>query len=58
VSNGTTDYSLVPGPAQFDGAAPALRPAPEHGEHTDDVLRELGYDWETVTRLKVEGAVL
>ena len=38
-------------------AAAAGRPAPALGEHTDDVLAELGYGSEEVARLRAEGAV-
>lgn len=48
---------LVAGPAEFPGAAPR-GPAPELGQHTEDVLLELGYDWEFIGRLKDEGAVI
>ena len=35
-----------------------LRPAPEHGAHTEEVLLELGLDWDEIIRLKTAGAVL
>jgi crotonobetainyl-CoA:carnitine CoA-transferase CaiB-like acyl-CoA transferase len=50
-------FPLVASPAQFDGAAPSLRPAPGHGEHTDQVLAELGRDWDEIIRLKAAGVV-
>jgi crotonobetainyl-CoA:carnitine CoA-transferase CaiB-like acyl-CoA transferase len=31
--------------------------APELGQHTEEILLELGYDWETIGRLKDEGAL-
>ncbi len=38
--------SLVSTPVQFDRAPSPIRPAPELGEHTDEVLAELGLDEE------------
>ena len=35
----------------------AHRPAPRLGEHTDAILRELGYDAETLARFRAAGAV-
>jgi crotonobetainyl-CoA:carnitine CoA-transferase CaiB-like acyl-CoA transferase len=58
VEGATRRYPLVASPAQFDGAPPRLRPAPGHGEHTDEVLAELGFGTDEVLRLKELGAVL
>ena len=49
---------MVAAPVQIDETAPALRPAPEHGAHTEEVLLEMGYDWDEIIRLKTSGAVL
>ncbi len=49
---------LVASPAQFDETAVEITRAPEHGEHTELVLMELGYDWDQITAMKESGAVL
>ncbi|MCA1842022.1 MAG: CoA transferase [Actinobacteria bacterium] len=49
---------MIAAPVQVDEATPTLRPAPEHGAHTEEVLLELGYDWEAISQLKTTGAVL
>jgi crotonobetainyl-CoA:carnitine CoA-transferase CaiB-like acyl-CoA transferase len=33
------------------------RPAPEFGQHTEEVLLEYGYSWEDIARFKEEGAI-
>jgi formyl-CoA transferase len=52
-------FRLVAPPVQFDGA-PAVprRHAPEVGEHTDEVLLELGLDWDAIIAYKERGGVL
>jgi crotonobetainyl-CoA:carnitine CoA-transferase CaiB-like acyl-CoA transferase len=50
-------YSLPNVPVQFDGAPAALGRAPEHGEHTETVMLELGYTWEQIAQLKDAGAI-
>jgi crotonobetainyl-CoA:carnitine CoA-transferase CaiB-like acyl-CoA transferase len=35
-----------------------VRRAPDHGEHTDEVLLELGLTYEQIIEHKVSGAVL
>ena len=51
-------YPLVASPAQFDGSPPSRRRAPDHGEHTEEVLLELGRSWDDIIQLKTSGAVL
>jgi crotonobetainyl-CoA:carnitine CoA-transferase CaiB-like acyl-CoA transferase len=53
------DFQLVSAPVQFDETPPDLRSAPQHGQHTDDVLRELlGIDDEALINHKISGAIL
>ncbi len=56
-ASGTT-FRMVPSPIQFDEEPPDLTRAPEHGEHTDQVLEELGLDMDAILDLKIKGAVL
>jgi crotonobetainyl-CoA:carnitine CoA-transferase CaiB-like acyl-CoA transferase len=49
---------LVANPVQFDEAPPSLRRAPEHGEHTEEVLLELGVSWEEIAAFKESAAIL
>ncbi|MBV8949694.1 MAG: CoA transferase [Actinobacteria bacterium] len=51
-------FKLVANPVQFDEVSPALRPAPGHGEQTDEVLLELGLSYDEILGHKVSGAVL
>jgi crotonobetainyl-CoA:carnitine CoA-transferase CaiB-like acyl-CoA transferase len=50
-------YPVVRSPAQFDELRPDLRRAPQHGEHTEEVLLELGRSWDDIVALKDAGAV-
>ncbi len=52
-----THFRLVANPVQFDETAPTLRKGPEHAQHTEELLLELGLEWEEVTRLKEAGAI-
>lgn len=51
-------FDLVANPVQFDEAADELVPAPEHGQHTEEVLLELGLDWDEIAERKADGSVL
>jgi crotonobetainyl-CoA:carnitine CoA-transferase CaiB-like acyl-CoA transferase len=51
-------FQLVTNPVQFNETPPTLERAPELGEHTDDVLREAGYDDEAIIKLKIDDAIL
>ncbi|AKS33263.1 CaiB/BaiF CoA transferase family protein [Mycolicibacterium goodii] len=51
------ELELVANPVQFDVAAPQPGPAPGFAEQTDDILAELGLDWDRIIELKTAGAV-
>jgi len=48
--------ALVP-PAMPHDVTPRMDPIPALGEHTDAILRELGYDDPAIARLRTEGAI-
>jgi crotonobetainyl-CoA:carnitine CoA-transferase CaiB-like acyl-CoA transferase len=50
-------YPLVASPAQFDEASPTLTRAPDHGEHTETVLLDLGLEWDAIEEMKARGAI-
>ena len=58
VINGEPAYRLPAVPLQFDGKPPVLHRAPEHGEDTESILVDLGYDWNEITRLKEDRVIL
>jgi crotonobetainyl-CoA:carnitine CoA-transferase CaiB-like acyl-CoA transferase len=48
---------LVGSPVRFDGTPPSLTRGPLFAEHTDEILRRIGYTDEQVLDLKIAGAV-
>ncbi len=52
------EYKMVAAPIQFDETPPQPARAPEHGQHTEEILLELGLDWDAITAAKDSGAVL
>ena len=57
LDNGTT-FRIVPSPLQFNETPPDLTPAPGHGEHTDEILLDCGYDMDQLLDMKIKGAIL
>jgi formyl-CoA transferase len=56
-SDGST-YRLPSPPAQFGGVPSQPRgPAPELGQHTEEILLELGHDWDHIGELRAAGAL-
>lgn len=51
-------YSLPINPVQFDEQAIIPSGAPEHGQHTEEVLMDAGLDWDAILRYKQSGAIL
>jgi crotonobetainyl-CoA:carnitine CoA-transferase CaiB-like acyl-CoA transferase len=55
--DGAATYGLVANPVQFDETPPDLTRAPDPGQHTDEVLLELGMDYDQIVELKVAGVI-
>ncbi|MFI2557086.1 CaiB/BaiF CoA transferase family protein [Nocardia farcinica] len=51
------ELELVANPVQFDLAAPDAGPAPEFAAQTEEILLELGLDWDRIIALKTVGAI-
>ncbi|NGP06763.1 CoA transferase [Rhodococcus sp. 14C212] len=51
-------FSMVPNPVKFDGAVLDPGPAPDWGEHTDEVLAEVGIEDDQIIDLRISGAIL
>jgi len=50
-------FTLVANPLQFDETPPTVQPAPDLGQHTEEVLLELGMSWDDLARYKEAGAI-
>ena len=53
------EIRLVASPVKFSGTKAGVKgPAPQVGQHTEEILLETGYTWDDITRLKDEGAII
>ena len=48
---------MVTAPVTYDGQPGAPTRAPEVGEHTEEVLLEVGFDWDEIATLKERGVI-
>lgn len=55
--NERTTVTVARPPVQFNGGLVDARPAPDLGADTDRVLLDLGYDWDELVQLKIDGAI-
>src|SRR6202046_3812175 len=51
-------YRIGAAPVQFDETPPAPARAPEHGQHTEEILLELDVDWDDIAKAKDVNAIL
>jgi crotonobetainyl-CoA:carnitine CoA-transferase CaiB-like acyl-CoA transferase len=57
--SGVGKIRILTSPVLFDGlVAPIRTPAPELGQHTEEILLELGYNWEAIGALKESRVIL
>ena len=54
---GGTPFTLVAAPVQYDEEPAVPRRAPEFNEHGDEILDELGLDWDAIIDLRLRGVV-
>lgn len=50
-------FDLVASPVLFDETPLRLGPSPEFAEHTEELILELGGDWDRISALKDSGAI-
>ena len=51
-------FAIPTNPVQFNEHSVIPSGAPEHGQHTEEVLMDAGIDWDTIEKLKESGAIL
>lgn len=57
VDHDAGSFQAPTGPVQFDEHPPLLGRAPEAGEHTEQVLLEMGLEWDDIACLKKDGVI-
>jgi len=56
--NAGTPFRIVASPMQFDRTPTTPQgPAPEVGQHTEDILLELGFDWDQIGEARQRGVL-
>jgi crotonobetainyl-CoA:carnitine CoA-transferase CaiB-like acyl-CoA transferase len=51
-------FAIPTNPVQFDEKSVTPPGAPEHGQHTEEILMDAGIGWDTIEELKASGAIL
>ncbi|WP_094292651.1 CaiB/BaiF CoA transferase family protein [Mycobacterium neumannii] len=51
-------FALPTNPVQFNERSVTPGGAPEHGQHTEEILMDAGIEWDTIEELKESGAIL
>ena len=51
------EFELAASPVQFDELPTSTDRSPGFNEHGDEILQELGYDWDAILAMKAAGAV-
>lgn len=55
---GSIDIKLVATPIKFRQNPASVRtPAPNIGQHTEEILSEIGYTWEDIAQFKEQGII-
>jgi len=57
-AQGRTAMKLVASPVQFDEQPAEVTPAPEHGEHTEQILLERGHAWDDIAAWKEQKVII
>jgi crotonobetainyl-CoA:carnitine CoA-transferase CaiB-like acyl-CoA transferase len=58
VSHDGSTFRLPSPPVQFGGVPSVPKAAaPELGQHTEEILLELGHDWDAISELRQSGAL-